>query len=177
MSNFDEMVLSEQLYILRDFLFHYSSFSYLNNNFENFVNQHGSQEFWVLTINSHYFQAINLWCMIFGTNNNETHWRKLGDFGDFKPVILDRLKIEQNDYDLYWKSITDWRNQYSAHRVPGFLKPTPELKLARSVALVYEDWISFKIDASISFSLELYEEEYKEKLDETFFSLLSKSTS
>lgn len=115
--------------------------------------------------------------MIFGTNNNETHWRKLGDFGEFKHVILDKLNIEEKDYDFYWKSLTDWRNQYSAHRVPGFLKPTPELKLARRVALVYEDWISFNIDASISFSLELYEEEYKLNLEETFLSLLPKSTS
>lgn len=37
-----------------------------------------SQEFWVYSINAHYFQAINLWCMVFGTDKNETHWRKLG---------------------------------------------------------------------------------------------------
>lgn len=42
--------------------------------------------------------------MIFGTNNNETHWRKLGKFGEFKPVILSKLDLEENDYDFYWKS-------------------------------------------------------------------------
>lgn len=67
--------------------------------------------------------------------------------------------------------IGNQRNKYSAHRVPGFLKPTPELKLARRIAILYERWISGNIDASISFFLESYEREFKCQLEETFLLL------
>ncbi|MFJ7932115.1 hypothetical protein [Peribacillus sp. NPDC096448] len=169
MSNYNETVLTQQLYILRDFLFHYASFNCIHKKLDNLI-KYGSQEFWVFTINAHYFQAINLWCMIFGTNKNETHWRKLGLKGEFKSIILNKLDL--HDYDSYWESITDWRNKYSAHRVPGFLEPTPDLKIARRVAFLYEEWVAANIDDSINFSLELYEEEFKEQLEESFNLLL-----
>ncbi|MFC5651999.1 hypothetical protein ACFPYJ_23340 [Paenibacillus solisilvae] len=172
MSNYNEKVFKEQIHILRDFLYHYSSFRLIHEEFDNLI-KFGSQEFWVFTINAHYFQAINLWCMVFGTDKNETHWRKLGLNEDFKIKILDSLNLNNEDYYSYWNSVVEWRNKYSAHRVPGFLEPTPDLKLARKVALLYEDWVSTNIDDVISFSLELYEEEFKEQLRNSFKDLLS----
>lgn len=66
----------------------------------------------------------------------------------------------------------EWRNKYSAHRVPGFLKDTPELKIARSVVLIYEKWVASKIDAIVGFSLQQYEEEFKENLKEAIEKML-----
>jgi hypothetical protein len=171
LSNYNEKVFHEQIHILRDFLFHYSGFRLLHEEFDNLI-KFGSQEFWVLTINAHYFQAINLWCMVFGTNKNETHWKKIGLKEDFKSVILSSLDLDDVTYSTYWSSVVDWRNKYSAHRVPGFLEPTPDLKLARTIALLYEDWVSTNIDDIINFSLESYEEEFKEEISKSFMYLL-----
>ncbi|MEH7393522.1 hypothetical protein V7149_17210 [Bacillus sp. JJ1503] len=172
--NFNESVLSEQYEILRSFLYHYSSFRYLHKKFDDLC-RFGSQEFWVYTINAHYFQSINLWCMIFGTNNNETHWKKLGLEGELKPIILSKLELSEKDYNLYWNKLVEWRNKYSAHRVPGFIENTPDLKIARMVVFIYEDWVAMNIDASVSFSLELYEENFKEDLNSTISTMLTAS--
>ncbi|QYF82839.1 hypothetical protein KY492_00510 [Brevibacterium sp. PAMC21349] len=172
--NFNESVLSEQYEILRSFLYHYSSFRYLHQKFDNLC-RFGSQEFWVYTINAHYFQSINLWCMIFGTDNNETHWKKLRLEGQLKPIILSKLELSEKDYDLYWNSLVEWRNKYSAHRVPGFIENTPDLKIARMVVFIYEDWVARNIDASVSFSLELYEENFKEELSFSISTMLTAS--
>jgi hypothetical protein len=167
----NDKIFNEQIYILRDFLYHYASYRCLHQNFENLVKL-GSQEFWVLTINAHYFEAINLWCMVFGTDNNETHWKKLGLCSDLKPLILTNLDLTNENYSLYWHSIIEWRNKYSAHRVPGFLKTTPDLKLARNVVIVYEEWLEKNVDFSISFSLELYEEKFLKEVEETVGKIL-----
>lgn len=165
--NYNEKVLNEQIYILRDFLFHYTSYRVLNQKFDELIKL-GSQEFWVFTINAHYFQAINLWCMIFGTNNNETHWRKLGLSGEFTPEILKASGMTEKEYKYYWDSVVDWRNKFSAHRVPGFREASPDLKLARTISIAYEDWVDENISDSISFSLELYEANFEDELESTF---------
>ncbi|MCQ6264512.1 hypothetical protein M1K46_02375 [Fictibacillus sp. WQ 8-8] len=169
--NYNEAILTEQYHTLKDFLFHYASFKFLHEKFED-ITSYGSTEFWVYTINSHYYQAINLWCMIFGTEKNEIHWRKLGLNMEFTSIIISGLGIGIEDYQSYWKQLLDWRNQYSAHRVPGYRQETPDLKLARKVALLYEEWVATNIDASVSFSLELYEENFKDELQESFHKLL-----
>ncbi|ULO04755.1 hypothetical protein H1230_16455 [Paenibacillus sp. 19GGS1-52] len=172
MSNYNEKVFNEQIHILRDFLFHYSGFRLLHQEFDNLI-KFGSQDFWIYTINAHYLQAINLWCMVFGTNTNETHWKKLGLIGDFKSIILSSLELDDDTYTTYWESVKNWRNKYSAHRIPDFSEPTPDLKLARTVALLYEDWVSTNIDDSINFSLKSYEVEFNEEIRKSFMYLLS----
>jgi hypothetical protein len=170
--NFNESVLKEQYEILRQFLFHYSSYKCLHSKFEDLC-KFGSQEFWVYTINAHYYQSINLWCMVFGANSNDTHWKKLGLEGELKPTILPKLELNEEDYDLYWNRVVEWRNKYSAHRVPGFLKDTPDLKIARTIVFIYEDWIDSNTDISIIFSLELYEENFTEELDLSINTMLT----
>ncbi|MDL4840355.1 hypothetical protein [Aquibacillus rhizosphaerae] len=168
---FNENVLKEQLYILRDFLFHYESYRQINRSLEKLKNL-GSQEFWVYTANAHYYQAINLWCMVFGTYNNETHYKKLGITKDLKAFIYSELKLNKDEYSYYWKKVTDWRNNHSAHRLPGRLDEVPELKMARNIVFVFEKWLkqnSISVsDIIIGFSFQQYEKEFKRNLDITF---------
>jgi hypothetical protein len=164
--NYNEKVLTEQLYILRDFLFHYTSYRVLQQKFYE-LSKLGSQEFWICTLNAHYFQAINLWCMIFGSNNNETHWRKLGLPGELQPEILKATGMTENEYKNYWDSVIEWRNKYSAHRDPDFRESTPDLKLARTIVIAYENWVEENIDVIFSFSLEMYEINFKDELETT----------
>lgn len=170
--NYNEKIFTEQMYILRDFLYHYRSYSVLHRNFDE-LSKISSQEFWVFTINAHYYQAINLWCMIFGTNKNETHWKKLGLSKEFTPIVLAAVDLTDKEYKNYWESVIEWRNKYSAHRVPNFREDTPDLKLARKVVLLYEEWVSENIDDIISFSLELYEAEFEEEAEELIQNIIS----
>jgi hypothetical protein len=164
LSTYDERVFNEQIFILKDFLYHYGSYKCILEEFDNLITLK-SKEFWAFTVNAHYFQAVNLWCMVFGVDSNETHWRNLGLKEEFRPSLLSSLNLNDKDYRLYWSSVIDWRNQYLAHRVPGYLEKFPDLKLARSVVFAYEEWIGSKID-DIGFSLEIYEERSKQELKE-----------
>lgn len=159
----DQNVLDKQLFIIHDFLIHYASYKGLRENFDS-LKQDGSKAFWVYTINAHYYQAINLWSMVFGSDKEETHWKRLGIESDFTSFMLPKLGIEKEEYDSYWKSIIDWRNNYSAHKNPhrSTLPPTPSLKLAREVALLFPDWINQNsfIHVIIDFKYENYEEEF-----------------
>jgi len=118
-------------------LFHYGSYRKLNREFDRLVKL-GSQEFWIYTINAHYYQAINLWCMVFGAYNNETHYKRLGIPAELKPLINSELNLTNDGYDYYWVQVTRWRNNHSAHRIPGRLDEVPELKLARNIVFVFE---------------------------------------
>lgn len=165
---FNEKVLTEQIYAVRDFLFHYSSYRILHQNFDALSNK-GSDEFWAYTINAHYFQAINLWCMVFGTDNNEIHWKKLGLNQELRTLLVSELELSEKDYLLYWNKIIEWRNKFSAHRVPDFRTstPTPDLKIARRIIFVYEKWLHKHVDFFLEFSLENYENDYCKKAETT----------
>lgn len=172
--NSKEKIFVEQIYAVRDFLFHYSSYRILLQNFSD-LSQKGSIEFCVFTINAHYFQAINLWCMVFGANNNEIHWKKLGLNKELGPSIIDEISITQAQYNSYWREVVDWRNKYSAHRVPSFLYSTdiPDLKIARSVIFIYEKWLSEHMDISLEFTYEKYESDFIKEVKNTINTFLS----
>jgi len=93
----NEAILNEQLNILKEFLCHYASYRELYNKFDELCN-FGSQEFWVFTINAHYFQAINLLCMVFGTDSNEVHWKKLEVGLSFSEKLVTKLDISPSDF-------------------------------------------------------------------------------
>ncbi|QNK89412.1 hypothetical protein H7992_07025 [Sporosarcina sp. resist] len=154
-------VLDEQLHTVRDFLFHYSSYRILLQNVEALLEKE-SCEFWVYTINAHYYQAINLWSMVFGTDSNEIHWKNIGLNPELGTLIISDLNLSEKEYYLYWKEITEWRNNSSAHRGPDFRRstPTPGLETARNVIFVYEKWVNKHIDPSLEFSFKKVEEEY-----------------
>ncbi|WP_139891986.1 hypothetical protein [Bacillus sp. D386] len=114
--------------------------------------------------------------MIFGTDENEIHWKKLGLDGDLKPITLSNIELSEKDYNLYWKSLKDWRNMYSAHRVPGFKEKTPDLKIARMVVFIMKTGLKGILMQSVSYSsLKLYEENFKEELNLSISTLLTAS--
>ncbi|WP_312145647.1 hypothetical protein [Lysinibacillus capsici] len=164
-----QAILIEQVHVVKDFLVHYTSYRVLHQNFDELGNM-GSREFWVHTINSHFYQAINLWSMVFGVNNKETHWKLLELPDDLKPRILADLDTDEKDYNDYWGKIREWRNKYSAHRVPGFLPETPDLKRARSIVFSYEKWL--KDHDLIDFSFSEYEYKFCQEVENTIREIL-----
>lgn len=41
----------------------------------------------------------------------------------------------------YWKSITEFKNEFIAHRLIGYKNPVPYLDNALNIALEYDIWI------------------------------------
>lgn len=103
--------------------------------------------FWMLTANAHLLEASNYWCMVFGSDGtNKTHWknlskndRKLHD--SFRDGLKPSTGMTYDEYREYWKEITDFRNNYSAHRALEFTDPVPSFDPALDVALYYDRWI------------------------------------
>jgi len=109
--------------------------------------------------------------MVFGTDKNEIHWKKLDLPQSLNSFILSELDISDNAFLNYWKEIRDWRNQFSAHRLPDVrLTRTPDLKMARNIVFVYEKWLKgFDL---IGFSFEEYEREYCKNVEHTIREIL-----
>lgn len=60
--------------MIKDFLYHYISYKEINAVYKDLK---GDREFWCYTCNSHLKMATISWCIIFGTDSNEIHWKKL----------------------------------------------------------------------------------------------------
>ena len=59
--------------------------------------------------------AIN-WCKVFGTDNEETHWKNIvKNYDDFREKLFLEINISKEDYSIYWKNFTGFRNKVIAH--------------------------------------------------------------
>jgi hypothetical protein len=104
--------------------------------------------FWGDTCDAHLLQAVNYWCMVFGSHGcNPTHWKNLatGDIEDLNKSFLSglvaALEISQSEWTSYWREIVNFRNKFAMHREPGFHKPVPVLDLALKTAYYYDEWV------------------------------------
>jgi hypothetical protein len=136
--NYDVNSFAWQWPVLRDFALHYVSYQEINHLLDN-MDAKQFKEFWVLTNDAHLLQAINYWCMVFGTaGSNPVHWKKVVEqHEDFRKIIIDI----RPDWENYWKEIIDFRNKYSAHREIQFDDPVPLLGDALEIAFAYDGWI------------------------------------
>lgn len=132
-------VFSRQMPVIRDFLYHYVSYKELHSlsskasTYKSFVDY---------TINAHYLQSINHWCMVFGSDtSNPTHWKHIGLSNDDRNEIINKANMDQTAWKEYWRKVTKFRNSYSAHRDLDYLEPVPYLDKAYDLALVYDEWI------------------------------------
>jgi hypothetical protein len=49
--------------------------------------------------------------------------------------------MSKREYNQYWKSMTDFRNKYAAHRELNFINPVPNFDTALKVAFFYDQWV------------------------------------
>jgi hypothetical protein len=102
-------------------------------------------EFWLRTTDAHLLRAIIDWCMVFGTDSNQIHWKQVVTDGidrrDFRNHLLAAASLTQDDWDNYWVEMTTFRNEYAAHRVAGNYPVTPKMDTALLVATTYDLWI------------------------------------
>lgn len=165
-------VLRWQYPVLRDFFYHYVTYKELIKNRENLT---GSLCFWKFTIDAHFKEAINNWCMVFGAWNNSTHFKHVKfeeNIDDpFKPYMLKELNLTEEAYTELHNEITDFRNKFTAHREINFNERVPYLDIAYNVAVTYDLWVGKYV--IFSDSLEMIIQNYREELQKTIENLSS----
>ena len=171
-----EEVLKKQYPILHDYIYHYIAYKELISVIE----QLKGDEFWIRTTDAHIKTAIISWCMVFGSDSNETHWKKLIinereiKCKDFRNNILKECNLNSNGWDSYWKELKNYRNDFVAHRKLEFDQPTPFLDISYKVATLFDLWVRKNIyPDNLNFpTLEEQSEKYKTSINKTISTLI-----
>lgn len=76
------------------------------------------QTFWIMTMNLLMDSAALEWSKVFGSSNEDTHWTQV--FPNeaqerIRAELLQRLKMQQADWERYRDSVVGYRNQLVAH--------------------------------------------------------------
>lgn len=137
-------VFSEQFPIVKRFLYHLTCYRELYRIYQDLDLK---SEFWTHTIDAHLLQAAILWCMVFGSDGNPTHWKKLcdqdiGSLKDsFRNGLFEETKLTKKTWDTYWKTMNDFRGAYVAHQELNYSNSVPDFTTAQEVAFFYDKWI------------------------------------
>jgi hypothetical protein len=110
-------------------------------------------EFCTRTLDAYLLRCVALWCMVFGANGNEIHWKKVllgeAEREAFRKRRHDHLGLDDELWSQYWESMRTFRNHYAAHVKAGGPHPAlPDMSLALAVAEQYDDQVRSLIDAS-----------------------------
>lgn len=119
-------------------------------------------DFWMVTQNCYGEKACHMWCQLFNSYNDPTHYKKLfGEDGllrldpslSFK-YVRDRLIAStglcRDEYNLYRDTVINFRNKYSAHReYDSENVKFPDLDLALLMFHELRDILKFSIDKEL----------------------------
>lgn len=104
--------------------------------------------FWTLTIDAYMLQANILWCMVFGTDKSDVHWKKISDEDpttlqdSFRNGLNQWAGIDRAAWDSCRKQMTEFRNKYAAHRdLMNEPLVVPLFNKALDVAFYYDKWV------------------------------------
>jgi hypothetical protein len=90
------------------------------------------------------------WCNVFGASDEKLHWRKTpaaeaADQAarDFLQRILAHTGFTSEAWQVYHKSMLDFRNKYVAHLdiLAPFFQPVPNFDPAIQTACAYQEWV------------------------------------
>lgn len=117
----DQVVVNTQINLLMEFAQSYAYYQAIHqyHNSPIFIRNYS---FWIHTMNTHYLKAIIDWCIVFGVDSNEPHWKKVST--NMKAEISVELPqkfcnaahFTRTEWDSYWNTVTDFRNDYAAHK-------------------------------------------------------------
>src|SRR6266436_1280303 len=114
----EELWRTHQYQMLVSFVHHLGYYRVLHRRY---VDMQQKSEFWVRTIDAHLLRAVIDWCMVFGTDSSQIHWKNISADEDaqrdFRNRLLRVARFTQDQWDAYWLDMTTFRNDYGAHRV------------------------------------------------------------
>ena len=146
----DEDLWADRQYkILVRFIHHLAYYRILGRAY---IDLRIKSEFWTCTIDAHILRAIIDWCMVFGTDSNELHWKKvaLDDFTQsaFRNYLLTEMSLTLEQWSECRSNMMHFRNRYAAHsNIP--YPPTPTMDLALGAVTTYDNWIRDSIVAAL----------------------------
>ena len=113
-------------------------------------------ELWIRTIDAYLLRAVVDWCMIFGADSNEIHWKKVvpdkSDQEDFRSHLLADLGMTEAEWRDYWSGMTTFRNDFAAHRPAKSPHPSvPKMETAFRAVITYDEWLRGKMHAGFDF--------------------------
>lgn len=142
---YNDEVFMIQFPIVKRFVYHLIYYRVL---YKAYYNRNLKCEFWTHTIDAHLFQAASYWCMVFGSHGcNPTHWKNLTKRNSdelessFRDGLQAKTGLNMAEWERYWKEMTEFRNEYAAHRELTFTKPIPNFDIALKIAYYYDHWI------------------------------------
>ena len=107
------------------------------------------------TTDAHLLRAVIDWCMVFGTDSSQIHWKKVitdeGAQRDFRNRLLSVASFTQDQWESYWIEMTTFRNDFAAHRIVASTYPTtPKMDNALLVAITYDHWIRERLREALN---------------------------
>ena len=148
MMQIDEELWRERQYeVLVRFIHHLAYYRTLSGAY---MDLQLKSEFWKYTIDAHILRAIIDWCMVFGTDSNELHWKKVAadDFAQcaFRSHLLKTLGLSDEQWSKCRSNMMEFRDRYAAHsNVP--CPPTPMMETALRVVTTYDEWFRHSVSA------------------------------
>lgn len=109
------------------------------------------KEYWCHTMNTCYLRALNDWCIVFGPNSNESHWKKVSTeharevSDEVRKVILCAGEFHEQEWTEYWQNLTEFRHKYVAHRIPDYREHVPHLTKAFDISVAYFEWLKVQL--------------------------------
>lgn len=139
---YEESVISNQMSLLIEYGQSYAFFKVVSEHLkENRVDL----EFWVHLNNVTLNDLIIKWCKVFGTDDNELHWKKSSSLDGYtkqvRELILNVFDGNFKYWEEYRKEKCNFRNTYSAHRNFREYKAVPKLDKGFQVAACYFDFL------------------------------------
>lgn len=143
----EELWANQQYRLLVRFIHH---LAYYKTLFSAYNELNTESEFWTYTIDAHIVRSIIDWCMVFGTDSNEVHWKKVAvnDFtqSDFRDYLLKAIGLSLKQWRDFRSNMMDFRNKYATHNVVPY-PPTPTMDTALRVAVTYDNWFRDRVNA------------------------------
>ena len=137
----------------------------------------------VQQISGMYINFFVDWCKIFGVDGNEVHWKKLFMKHNYKfpnliksddkfqnavrSCIYEEAKLSKRQFDKLFKRMTDFRNLYAAHIVPGEIPEMPFIDEPYQVANALTKFLAH-IEGDEFRTLDSYRDEFRAEIATTY---------
>jgi hypothetical protein len=142
--DYDQTVFINQFPLVKFFVYHLIYYRTLSKVYGELKLR---DEFWTLTIDAHVLRALINWCMVFGSENEPTHWKRLikqseGHAQRFRNGLCRETGLGEDAWREYWASMKSFRDKWAVHReLETFTDPMPNFDTALTVAYHYDSWV------------------------------------
>ena len=110
---YDIKVFERMIPKLRDCIVFLETYQLLKKETANILPKPGYLVYW---INASLCMGILGWAMIFGSDNNEIHWKRViisdSEKDKFREALYNQLKMSPKEFEKYWVEVKRFRNNF-----------------------------------------------------------------